>query len=245
MVAGSLVVSHISSQAATWSAMIALLAVHLGMNYLAVRAVSMRTLNRQRANLVFSSIYEKRPFIGGSKEVQSVPQFPPPDEISLQERVFERDGVLRWRGDKILGYCQIGVPLRKVLNLLGSSISIASSYTGADSDNAATLLALFQDEGYVLWYDEPRKTFLICLKLSSDTETQVYAWMHALFIAIRSQNREETESVQDIISSSKRDFKSWMESHSIIENLKKIGWDLNTAALETQSGTRFCIKAEE
>ena len=59
MLAGSLVVSYISSKWATWTAMIILLAIHLGTNYLAVRAVCMQTLNRQRANLVFSGLLEQ------------------------------------------------------------------------------------------------------------------------------------------------------------------------------------------
>src|ERR1035441_6483756 len=37
MLAGSLVVSHISTKLATWTSLILLLAIHLGTNYLAVR----------------------------------------------------------------------------------------------------------------------------------------------------------------------------------------------------------------
>src|ERR1700709_848660 len=106
MLVGSLVVSHISSQWATWTALIALLAIHLGTNYLAVKAVSMRTLNRQRANLVFSTFLEDSKSI--HKE-QSLKALPTPEEISLRERIFERDGVLRWKGSEIIGYCEIGV----------------------------------------------------------------------------------------------------------------------------------------
>src|ERR1700709_2496622 len=94
MLVGSFVVSHISTPWATWTAMIALLAIHLGTNYLAVRAVSMRTLNRQRANLVFSALLEDHYTVGK----EHVKPFPTPEQISIQERVFERDGVLRWKG---------------------------------------------------------------------------------------------------------------------------------------------------
>src|ERR1700753_1137715 len=102
MLAGSLVVSYISSKWATWAAMIFLLAIHLGTNYLAVRAVCMQTLNRQRANLVFSSLLEQ---IASDKTTnrgaKTLPRlvYPTPEEVRLQERVFERDGVLRWKGE--------------------------------------------------------------------------------------------------------------------------------------------------
>ena len=245
MLVGSLVVSHITSQAATWTAMIALLAVHLGMNYLAVRAVSMRTLNRQRANLVFCALYQRYPHPECSTQPGSVVEFPAPDEISLQERVFERDGVLRWQGGSILGYCQIGVPLRSILNLISTSSHIASSYTGIDSQIVAKLMDIFQDEDYIMWYDESRKRFLICLKSSSDTETQLWAWMHALFMAVQLQSGAKAGPVIDTIDSTRTEFRSWMQTYKVLEYLKKAGWDLNTAALETQSGTRIRARNED
>ena len=98
MLAGSLVVSYISSQWATWTAMIALLAIHLSMNYLAVRSVSMRTLNRQRANLVFSNYLDQLIEFDGQTKGSGNITFPSPEEISIQEKIFARDGVICWKG---------------------------------------------------------------------------------------------------------------------------------------------------
>jgi hypothetical protein len=221
--------------------MIALLAVHLGMNYLAVKAVSMRTLNRQRANLVFCSLYEKF-FQSKDSKADSLVGFPTPDEISVQERVFERDGVLRGQGDKILGYCQIGVPLRAILDLFGQPDETTRSYTGTTPQNISKLMDIFQDEGYILWYDEPRKRFLICLKFPSNTETQLRAWMHALFMAVQIQSGLKGKAVIDVIGNTRREFRTRMEKYKILESLGEVGWDLDTAALETLSGTRIRIK---
>lgn len=236
MVVGSLVVSRISSEWATWTAMISLLAIHLGMNYLAVRAVSMRTLNRQRTNLVFCTLYQKFPPAEESKTVGGREGFPTPESISLQERIFERDGVLRWQGKKVLGYCQIGVRFRCIL---GTPDEITSSYTGANSQNVTELVDMFQDEGYILWYEEQRKRFLICLKFPSDTETQLRAWMHALFMAVQVQSGLKDSSVANVISNTRLEFRSWIERYNIFEKLRNVGWDLDTAALETHSGTRI------
>jgi Vitamin B6 photo-protection and homoeostasis len=239
MLVGSIVVSRVSSQAATWTAMITLLAIHLGMNYLAVRSVSMRTLNRQRTNLVFSTLYQKLPQTKESKTREIREIFPSPDEISLQERIFERDGVLRWQGGKALGYCQIGVPLRIILNHFSTEDKITSSYTGANSQSIAKFLDIFQDEGYFMWYDGTRRRFLICLKFPSDTETQIRAWMHALFMVTQIESGLEGSSVIDFIYNTKEEFRSWMERYKVLENLRRAGWDLDTAALETRSGTRI------
>lgn len=221
--------------------MIALLAVHLGMNYLAVKAVSMRTLNRQRANLAFRTLFQKFPPSKGN-EALGLEEFPTPDDISLQERVFERDGVLRWQGDIILGYCRIGVPLRNILNVFDTSDNTTRGYSGTSSQNVAKLMDIFQDEGYIMWYDSPRKRFLICLKFPSDTEIQLRAWMHALFMAVHIESGMEDSPVIDIIATTRRDCRSWMETNKILEGLRRVGWDLDTAALETKSGTRIRTK---
>ena len=52
MLAGSLFVRAVRGDAAVWVSMAALIAVHLATNYAAVRAVRLRSLNRQRAQLV-------------------------------------------------------------------------------------------------------------------------------------------------------------------------------------------------
>ena len=61
MLAGSVVVSWVTTPMATWATLIALLSIHLGTNYAAVKAVSMNSLNRQRANIVFGHMlsYER------------------------------------------------------------------------------------------------------------------------------------------------------------------------------------------
>ncbi|CAN8104529.1 unnamed protein product [Discula destructiva] len=53
MLAGTLLVKLVDGKAAVWGWMVALVGVHLLTNYCGVRAVKMRTLNRQRATIVF------------------------------------------------------------------------------------------------------------------------------------------------------------------------------------------------
>jgi hypothetical protein len=238
MLAGSLVVSYISSKWATWTAMIILLAIHLGTNYLAVRAVCMQTLNRQRANLVFSGLLEQL----GNDETnynndrnlsrEDLPQFdcPTPEQIRLQERVFERDGVLRWKGE-ILGYCKLGVDLKTVLNCFTSPDSLTGSHSGSQLAEFSKLLSVFKNCGYLVWYDRSRRTFLVVLE----------AWMFALQFAKYSKIKEGGSLIEAL-----EDMRSYLArvENDLIHHVGK-KWDLEISAMETQSGTRIRMKDKQ
>ncbi|TVY44262.1 RUS1 family protein-like protein [Lachnellula subtilissima] len=252
MLVGSLVVSHISSKWATWSVMIALLAIHLGTNYLAVRAVSMRTLNRQRANIVSSNIFETvyqkihaaKEQSPSDTELLSI-MIPSPEEVSVKERVFEKDGVLRWKGRKPLGYCRIGVDVRTILNLFGKPNRSSGSYSEDQSVTFAKLLDIYKEDGYIMWYDEPRKTFLIVLKDTAQTTTHLQAWMHALYHAEASNlgRLQDEETVLDALASTKTYVAKVLDHFAVFEELQKAGWDIETGAMETKSGTRIKVKS--
>lgn len=105
MLAGTVVVSCVSSKWATWTSLIFLLVIHLATNYLAVFSVCMRTLNRQRANLVFSAILfqlllDRRSLTtstdadGRQTTISSFDfRCPMPPDVRWREIVFEKDGV--------------------------------------------------------------------------------------------------------------------------------------------------------
>ncbi|KAJ0420650.1 DUF647 domain protein [Aspergillus carlsbadensis] len=111
MLVGSLVVSYITSFVATWFTLLALLTLHLSLNYTAVRAVQMTTLNRQRANIVFSSMLSSDPDFALLSSDQSQDQhnyaepgdqterhlhIPSLAQVSRQERIFDASGTLKW-----------------------------------------------------------------------------------------------------------------------------------------------------
>ncbi|KAF8862305.1 DUF647-domain-containing protein [Acephala macrosclerotiorum] len=236
MLAGSVVVSHISSKWATWTAMIFLLAIHLGTNYLAVRAVCMRTLNRQRANLAFSVGLDEVEKFGNTSTERRIAlekrKGPTPNEVRLQERVFERDGVLRW-GGKVLGYCRIGVDLRTLLKSFSDRNRVTGSY--GNTGDFERLLKIFDGVNYVIWYDESSKTFLIVLEDGVEPASELHAWMFALYYAKHGRKKDET--VLDALGRTLNEVT--VASVDILKHLEKIGWDLETSALETHSGTRI------
>src|SRR5271170_2511459 len=160
MWAGGALVSHITSTIATWLWLLSLLSIHLASNHAAVRAVSMKTLNRQRANIVLSALI-------GEKKTLS------PAEVATHERIFERDGVLRWRGSEILGTCQIGVSLRLFLRAFSGEPHKASGSISGGRVTMQNLLDLFKGEEYLLWFDSSSGAAVIVLAENVTSETQL------------------------------------------------------------------------
>ena len=232
---GSLVVSHISSAVATWSTLIVLLSIHLAMNHAAVRAVSMHSLNRQRANIVLSN------YLDHDKVLT-------PEEVSKEERIFEWDGVFRWRGSHALAKAKIGVPLQSLL----ISLSAGHRVTGSIRDAKVQLKNLataYREEQYLLWYDGVQQTAYIVLKEEVSPASQLKAWTHGLWIAhrldgkyaISAKTKDDSTAMLKLIESTLVDLsKRWIEC---LERLKAAGWDIEIANLETASGTRLRLNA--
>ncbi|KAF2872431.1 vitamin B6 photo-protection and homoeostasis-domain-containing protein, partial [Massariosphaeria phaeospora] len=238
MLAGSVVVSWVSTPVATWSTLILLLSIHLGTNYAAVKAVSMRCLNRQRANIVFSAILHEN----------AVPR---PRDVSQRERIFERDGVLRWADDRILGHCSIGVPMQTVLQHLG----LRHKQSGSVELQAVTLsdlVQIFHGEAYVLWYDSEQSDAWIVLKQGCTPIDQLKAWAQALLLAQRAHVRGKHKEQVTTERRHQGDGGRLAELTVTLEETQKlfdtyanrlveVGWDLDTAALETQAGMRLKV----
>ena len=75
--------------------MVLLLAAHLGLNWLAVRAVVLRRFNRQRLGLAFAGWVE-RGFVEG------------PVDVARRERILGRGDWLVWDGGRVLGRGLLG-----------------------------------------------------------------------------------------------------------------------------------------
>lgn len=245
MLAGSLVVSRVSSTFATWACLIFLLSIHLGTNYLAVRAVSMRTLNRQRANIVFTTFVARwAAELPAPSHVKDCVL--DPDEVSRLERIFEWDGVLRWN-DKVVARCSIGVPLRVLLDSLGQANTTTASYvtTNVSIDD---ILSLFSSQLYLIWYDAKDGHFIIVLKAGATTQTQLKAWLHVITVLKKLSEDNlgasaHPERLLEILATTLRDVERyWTE---ILPLMVEKDWDVEHGALETRSGTRIHVGGVE
>ncbi|KAF7946646.1 hypothetical protein EAE96_009638 [Botrytis aclada] len=248
MLVGTFVVSKISSPLATWIALLSLLSIHLGTNYMAVRSVTMRTLNRHRANLVIST------FLLNPKHEENKTSLPSPREISLQERIFERDGAIRNIHGSILAYCTVGVSLQELLSSISTS---TSSSTGSYTENSSlftSLLSIYKPQGYIMWYSPSRNTFLVVLKEGAPPKVQLDAWFHAIF-AITFGNKEmrdsgmkkrmQNQSILSWMQNSLEESEKWRAEMGFYGEVERKGWDLNTPAIEVRAGTRLVVEGGE
>ena len=225
-------VSYVVSQNATWACLIALLSVHLSMNHAAVRAVKMNTLNRQRACLAFSHLFETGKVLT-------------PAEIAAQECIFERGSMLRWNSKQTGVRARVGVSIRKIVAALGMSQKKPQSVQ-IHRTSLAELMELFAAEKYLLWYNRCQRTVLIAFKDSVTTKSQLQAWAHALLIALAVQRMRTTDldderAIIRVITSTLEDLNTrWVKDTA---RLAAAGWDLDRASLETVPGTRVELAA--
>ena len=224
-------VSYVSAPIATWSCLIVLLSVHLAMNYGAVRAVSLHTLNRQRANILLSNLLV-------DNRVMT------PDEVSAQEHVFEWDGVLRWKGSLPFAQATIGVSLHTLLKTSAPAHTVTDAIRDDDLI-FERLVKTYSNEDFLVWYDSPKKTAYIILKGHASANAQLKAWALALWGAYRLENQyatgANTENVFQLLEITLRDISNqWDES---VQRIKAAGWDVGIANLETSSGSRIRITA--
>ena len=202
------------------------------MNHAAVRAVSLQSLNRQRANIVLSNLLV-------DNRVMT------PEEVSSQERIFEWDGVLRWRGSIPFAKAQIGVTLHDLLKTLAP----AHTVTGAISDGDLIferLVRVYRHEDFLVWYDPPKRTAHIVLKGQASAKAQLKAWTLGLWAAHRFQKQyatgANTENLLQLLETTLRDISDqWDDS---IDRIRAAGWDVDVANLQTSPGSRIRVTTE-
>ncbi|KAF2441804.1 DUF647-domain-containing protein [Karstenula rhodostoma CBS 690.94] len=234
MLAGSIVVSWVTTPMATWSTLIALLSIHLATNYAAVKSVSMRSLNRQRANIVLSSLVHDGRILS-------------PAEVSARERIFERDGALRWVDGSVLGHCRIGVPLEKMLHYMGRRQN-RSGAVDLQELSLADVVRLYQDEAYLLW--SCGSEAVIILKQDCTPLDQLKAWTQALLLARKGSTRDEAKDGEHDTSGGRLDelrfaLEEVQELFQAYETkLRVAGWDLDVAVLETRPGMRVQVETK-
>lgn len=226
--------------------------IHVYTNYLAVCSVSMRTLNRQRLNLLASS------------EVLSHDNIPlSPAALAKSEHVFEWPGVLRLHGHKI-GWAVIGARMDALVKciaecghdeqgILGKTVwTSAGARSWFEGTSLRTVLRLYAQEPYILWWSVHRRQAVIVLKRGSTVDDQIRAWIQALMVAqwaasegwgVGEKKTVPLEELTDGIESTLNEIK---EKYSRIATAFKLaGWDFETNALETGDAYRTVVEVPE
>lgn len=267
---GSVVVSHITGFKTTWAALLLLLACHLSMNYAAVRSVQMTSLNRQRANIVFSTLLSSDPDLDLESLRSERPQGKTPNsasasnpaqwtvltpaQVCTQEQIFHQEGALSWTGNHKLGTAEIGITLSRFFN------STSPSHTSKTQIPLPQLSTLFKNESYLLTLSRTSKSTWharILLKKGSTVHDQLKAWTHAL-LAARVLSETPSKTFESSLESTAGECGEGLLCRIIGQTLAFLnadtrferyvgacvgaGWDVGIAALETKGGRRVILE---
>lgn len=195
----------------------------------------MHTLNRQRANIVFSTM------VARSRVLKPV-------EVAARERIFERDGALRWEGAQVIATARIGVTLGELVAHLGSSHSVTRSI-GDPSIDLERLVELYNREDYIAWYDSSSRTADIVLKEGAKPTSQLKSWAHVLLTAHKLAGEDATsaasteEATLQQLKATLTTLSDDWDQH--LTSLKAAGWDLDNASLETTSSSRIRLQGSQ
>lgn len=167
-----------------------------------------------------------------------------PAQVSKQERIFPRDGVLEWTASpnqpsQCLGTAEIGISLPTFFS--------ASSNSFQTSIPMTKLHDLFAEEQHVLFLF-PRGTTWhasILLKKGCSVQSQLKAWMHALLAArvlFQADNTLESEQfVYQVIENTLGFLNGGRRAERYWAALAEEGWVLDIGALETRGGRRIAL----
>ncbi|KAK7050297.1 vitamin B6 photo-protection and homoeostasis-domain-containing protein [Favolaschia claudopus] len=236
MLAGSLIVPYLTTPMATYSVLFALVGLHLALNYLGVRGVVMRSLNRQRTTLAWDAYRET-----------ADTKVPSPTDVAGLERIFQRPDLLReTKTNSVAGVCTIGSSLNDVLR--GSTIP-------------PILLEHMKNEQYVLWFDHdcllPRPTgqhdlrpgavhLHICLKEGNSTVDQLKGWVHAVevgkMLLLQQRASFPRPGPAEIILAAHRRVDSLFPH--FLDGLKTVGWNTSDAVLLPGSPRALIVSIE-
>jgi hypothetical protein len=209
---GTLVVNMVHDKQVVWMLMMFLVAVHLVMNYRAVRGVKMRTLNRQRATIVFREWLEHSIILT-------------PLQVSQRENVLRNGrGQLTSKSGGYTGFCQFG------------------SYGDITSWNPRGYQRyIFDHTSYFLGIWHHGGNFYMRLALKEGIPSPLVAWFDAVSHAYHFDSALKDGLESHYENAGHIGYHSEEDKQTIFQALTVAGWDLETRALETFTPVRVRV----
>lgn len=221
MLAGTLLVKFVEGKAAVWCWMVVLVGVHLFTNYCGVRSVKMRTLNRQRATIVFREWLETSTILT-------------PTEVAQRESIlFNSRGNMSSKTGEYRGTADFGG--------YGDVVNFKS--WGSHS-------YVFDTDDYYMgiWQWGPNFTIRIAVKEGKrSVNDPLVAW----FDAVAHAYNFDTAVLRDGLGGAGHYENEVPDDHrvgsgivdreikmAVFEALRAKGWDIENAAVETRTPVR-------
>lgn len=215
---GGVVVSRVDAFVATWIWMIGLLITHLSMNYMAVKSVRLRSLNKTR----LEGVYAKHDAVGG--------RVPSVEEIGREESILHSRGWLASR---------LGLRSRRPIIRLGVPLS-EFHQLWMTQNSTRSFDELTTHQKYIVIYSPAlrRNTALILLKPGATLQDHLKAYLTALEGLNPSKNGSKTSRQNSLAESSLHHREQFQNRdqldeylNTIIVQLQRAGWDLSATTL--------------
>lgn len=217
LLVGTLVVKTVEDHTSVVCLMVLLVFAHLWMNYLAVRAVGMNILNRQRATILFHEYLRTQ-------------------KILTPSQVAKRESILFWSP---VVPNKSGQPVAK--------IEIAKSYKGAMANGTYRIDAIPEKAYNTIICDRPNgqiRPIRILLYHGISSQEIIGAWFKPVDIAWEmDKTRGFDEALGDLFYEATDRSYNFRRLHQSFWNaVTHAGWDLKSQAVETGAPVRFLIK---
>lgn len=212
MLTGTLVVKVVHDKQVVWALMMVLVAVHLTMNYRAVRSVKMRTLNRQRATIVFREWLDSGTILN-------------PLQVSRRERILRGGGGrLASKSGVYTGHCAFGT----YGDVYGWHPRGYERY-------------IFIHPAYFLGIWHRGGTFYMRLALKEGVSSPLAAWFDAVIHAYHFDSALKDGLESHYENEGHVGYQSREDKEAIFAALVAAGWDIETGALETTDPVRVRV----
>ncbi|KAJ3808621.1 vitamin B6 photo-protection and homoeostasis-domain-containing protein [Lentinula aff. lateritia] len=200
MLIGTLTVPYLTTPWSTYTVLFIMVFLHLLINYIGVRGVIFRSLNRQRACLAWMAFKSKSDFTNT-----------PTHLASLEHILVHSNTILSLSSGTVIGHCDIG-----------SSLTTCS----LDPD----IVEIFRHKRYILCLDKKsslhlgtKPFFHILLKHGFNLADQLHAWILACEIArLFSSTKTGKIGMKTLIQEALTTFDEHYSS--FLEDLQKHGW---------------------
>ncbi|KAI0765221.1 vitamin B6 photo-protection and homoeostasis-domain-containing protein [Fomes fomentarius] len=204
MLCGTVVVQYVHGPRETWAVLFVLVFCHLATNVMAVRVISMRSFNRQRASIAWE-VYRRSFDVQGNPISISSAVVLPFQTVSRREKIFTDSSYITQ--DKVApARCTLGVPFaslrgpctsHSVTTSLAPFASASRLRPDALNEQETTaVLSAFSDERYVLWFASAPGAavhVLVALKDGHAPPDHLKAWAHAHELVRQVGGRTPTE----------------------------------------------------
>lgn len=256
---GSALMPYIADAWTTYALLVVLVISHILVNYAAVRGVVLRSLNRQRAGLLWTA-YRCDP----TKSSRLTPTSVAKEELIFSQPSELYDTTRGTTGRRVTGHCRVGTPLSTILLRANKRVSWWRSGTSRQTKWAKDLtsgqiLMLFDEfssENFIVWpspeiSSQSVPVLHIVLKEGHEPSDHLKAWALATELAsllnARGQNKgtvsEQTfEAILAALQQARRTVESTYPG--FLEAIGREGWDLGAAAGGFVTGLPTTISVE-